>query len=89
LGNPSFRWRALDTEQLKRANARCFRGQNSQKTTQFFLSPSKEKDFFGKAEEKIGKAEDFLGLLFLSPCLTEDFSGKAEDFFSKAKEKIG
>jgi len=45
-----------------------------------FLPACKAEEFSGKAEEKIGRAEDFLGLFFLPPCLAEDFSGKAEDF---------
>jgi len=36
-------------------------------------------DFSGKAEEKIGKAEDFFSLFFIPPCLGKHFSGKRKE----------
>jgi len=42
-------------------------------------SSCRRKENLGKAEEKIGRAEDFFSLFFLPPGMAEDFSGKEKE----------
>jgi len=50
---------------------------------------AKGKDFSGKAEEKISRAEDFFSLFFLPPGMAEDFLGLAREKISQKNLPLG